>query len=121
SLFLLALAALDGVRGHDASAEQANLIHNRARMQSQLGNVPLADSLMLEAIARQRTIHGERSAEVGVTLAAHGLLQLQHGALAEAEASLREALAIQRAAFGRDRPETAHTLSRLATALEQQG
>jgi serine/threonine-protein kinase len=121
SLFAEALAVLGGASDPDAAAEHADLLHNRARMQSQLGNVAGADSLIREAIALQRALHGPRSAEVGVTLAAHGLLQLQHGEVARAESTLRTSLALQRAAFGRDRPETAHTLSRLATALELQG
>jgi serine/threonine-protein kinase len=121
SLYAEALVVLAGADDPGAAAEHADLLHNRARMQSQLGRVAQADSLIREAIALQESLHGRESAEVGVTLSAHGLLQLQHGEVAQAESTLRTSLALQRVAYGRDRPETAHTLSRLATALELQG
>lgn len=121
SLFRRALAVLGDAGDPGALAERADLLHNQARMQSQLGDFARADTLITEVIAQRRQLHGPRSAEVGLSLAARGLMLLQHGELARAEAVFREALAIQQAAYGRDRPETAQTLSRLATALELQG
>jgi serine/threonine-protein kinase len=121
SLFRRAIAVLGSLRSRGADSRRADLMHNRARMLSQLGEADAGDSLILAAIALQREVHGPASAEVGVSLSARGLLQMQHGEPARAESTLRQALDILRASYTGDRPETAHTLSRLATALELQG
>ena len=85
------------------------------------GNVPVADSLTVRALALDRRLFGPAHPEVAVDLVDAGLNQAAVAHFHQAEPYYREAIQIERTWYGPDHPDTADFEGFLARALLEQG
>ena len=80
-----------------------------------------AEPLLQQALSIYRTLRGDESHDVAITLGFLGALAWDLRELDVAESRYREALAIQRKIHPPERVETAHSLSRLGQVLCEKG
>ncbi|MEO5799286.1 MAG: serine/threonine-protein kinase [Gemmatimonadales bacterium] len=98
-----------------------DLLEQRARMQSLAGNLPAAESMLVEVVARLRRVRGDSSFSLGVALSQLGVTLAQAHHFDRAESVTREALTIFGQVLPSTHPEIGKALGRLATILEQSG
>jgi serine/threonine-protein kinase len=100
---------------------QASMMALLGRLYRQLGVYPKAQPLLERAVALQRSMYGERSAEVAATLAELAGLSQDQGRPEEAVRLHQEALAIRREVLGPTHPDVGTSLRDLATVLRTAG
>jgi serine/threonine protein kinase len=98
---------------------QARLMDTMGSVYLNLGLFPQAQSLIEDALATRRRLHGEQHADVAASL--HNLAEVAfvRGDLARAERMYREALAIRRAVLGADDFDVTVSQNQLAIALRR--
>lgn len=84
------------------------------------GDYAEAESLLTEATAIYRAVHGSRHESVAARLKELVFVQRQQGKLEEAKESVRQALSIQRAIHGEEHMSVAESLYNLAAILRDQ-
>jgi serine/threonine-protein kinase len=105
----------------DQPAVQANLMRVIGEVYGSLNLNEAARPLLLGALERHRTLHGNSHEEVAASLVSAGVLLQNAGEAAAAESSFREALAIRQRLAPRDDAALAPVLSRLAYLVEGTG
>ncbi len=102
-------------------AVQAELYHTLGGLYQQLGNLPMADSMLGLALARRRALAGGDDLEVARSLVALGLLRADQARLPEAESLVRAGQAITERWSPPGSPLRARAAAALGRVLQDQG
>jgi serine/threonine-protein kinase len=113
------LALAEGREQHPG--ERAEMLHTLGVVHHRLGDFRKATSLLEEALALHRTVHGSRHLGVTGVLTSLGDAYRMQQRYPEAQAALREALDTERALLGREHPRIARNLNDLALVLRDAG
>lgn len=105
----------------DQPETKATLMETIGRVYGTLGLHQRAVELLEEALALQRQVHGNESAEVARTLTHLVQSVFELGDSVKSETLTREALAIRRTVFGKDNVEVAESLNDLALLTKLKG
>lgn len=111
--------ALERQTATGAATSLPSALRNLAALEAERGNIPAAESLLTEALARTRQPPTD-SLNLAGALDSYGSLQLDKGEFANAERTLREALDVRKRLLGDRSPDVAGTLNNLGVALGQQ-
>jgi tetratricopeptide (TPR) repeat protein/predicted Ser/Thr protein kinase len=102
-------------------ALQSELYETLGSLYEKLGNLPRADSLLTEAVARRRGQTPKGSAELTRSLLTLASLRISQARFEEAEGAVREALTSGKGVLPRDHPALTEATSALAQVLQERG
>lgn len=105
----------------DEPGVQAELYHTLGGLYQQLGNLPMADSLLSRALERRRAIAGGDDRDVARSLVALGLLRADQARLREADSLVRAGQALTDRLTAPGSPERARAATAMGRVLEERG
>jgi serine/threonine protein kinase len=105
----------------DQPEVEANLRVMLSNVYLDLGDLPKAEAMALDAVAKTEKLHGHEHLDVAKALSELGLIRLTQGRLPEAESLFRESLAVLQKLPGDHGQDEAGAFYGLAAAQQKQG
>jgi len=106
---------------NDQPIVQGRMLDALGMVYERLGQFPQADSILVRALALQRSALGPQHPDVASTLDHLGIVRRRTGHYAQAESLHREALAMQKRVYGPEHARIAETLNNLAFLMPYLG
>jgi len=116
-----AVAIQQSVWGDEPYPDYAAALNDLGLMLSVQGEYAQSEQLLMESLAMERKLLGDKHSDLAVALNNLGMVQRRKGDLAAAEATYREALAMERELLGEAHPDVATTLNNLAFVRYDRG